>query len=305
MIRIGSAGWSYPDWTGVVYPADPGPKFDPLKYLASYLDCIEINNSFYRIPPPGNAVTWVRRVSERPDFRFTVKLWRGFTHGSDSLTPSGARDAARAFRDFLTPLHEEGRLGAVLVQLPYSFHDTEPSRARLAGLLDRFEAYPLVVELRHGSWLAGDLLSELSARGVGFCNVDQPELSANIPPTAHRTSGIGYVRLHGRNAEAWFADGAGRDRRYDYLYGAEELAGWVDRIAALSTGAQDVFIIANNHYRGKGVVNALEIKSAIEKAPVAVPPELAAAYPRLSDIARPGEPARQGARPRQGVLPLS
>ena len=72
MIRIGSAGWSYPDWEGVVYPEGAGGRFDPLKYLASFLDCIEINSSFYRIPSPDHAVSWVRRVGEEESFLFTA-----------------------------------------------------------------------------------------------------------------------------------------------------------------------------------------------------------------------------------------
>ncbi len=305
MIRIGSAGWSYPDWDGVVYPEGAGKRFDALKYLASFVDCIEINTSFYRIPPPPTAASWIRRIAGRDSFRFTVKLWRGFTHDSERLTATEAREAAEEFRDFLAPIHEAGRLGAILVQLPYSFHATTEGLKTLQGLLDRFEAYPLVVEVRHGGWLTDDFLAGLHRRGVGFCNIDQPALASNIPPTAHVTSEIAYVRLHGRNADAWFEQDAGRDRRYDYLYGAEELAGWVDRITTLAAGARDVFVIANNHYRGKGVVNALELKARIEKDLVEVPPDLLELYPRLAAVARPDAAGLPGRRPRQGALPLS
>jgi uncharacterized protein YecE (DUF72 family) len=305
VIRIGTAGWSYPDWEGVVYPAGAGARFDPLRYLAGFVDCIEINNSFYRIPAPTHASSWVRRVSEQDGFLFTVKLWRGFTHQAPGLSPADARKAAREFRDFLTPLHEAGRLGAVLIQFPYSFHATTENGERLRELLERLEAYPLAVEFRHASWLREELLDLLRQRGVAFCNIDQPEISANIPATAHCTSEIGYVRLHGRSASAWFDEGAGRDKRYDYLYGAEELAGWVDRISILAAGTRDVFIIANNHYRGKGLVNALELKSMIENEEVRAPGVLMEAYPRLSERARRGDPRRQAARSRQGALPFS
>ena len=80
MIRIGPAGWSYKDWEGVVYPM-PKPKgFHEATYLAQYFDTIEINSTFYRPPEPGVARNWTNRVSANPRFRFTAKLWRGFTH---------------------------------------------------------------------------------------------------------------------------------------------------------------------------------------------------------------------------------
>ena len=85
-----------------------------------------------------------------------------------------------------------------------------------------------------------------------------------------------------------------KDRRYDYLYSADELAGWVDRIASLAAGARDVFVIANNHYRGKGLANALELKAMIEGEKVEAPPDLLAEYPRLAERTRP---ARRCARP--------
>ena len=77
---IGPAGWSYEDWKGVVYPAGAGRKFDPLEYLARYFDVVEINSSFYHSPPAAWTRSWARRVEDHPRFRFTAKLWRGFTH---------------------------------------------------------------------------------------------------------------------------------------------------------------------------------------------------------------------------------
>lgn len=305
MIRIGSAGWSYPDWGGVVYPDGVGARFDPLKYIASFLDCIEINSSFYRIPSPERASSWIRRVFDREHFMFTAKLWRGFTHESARLSAAEARDAAADYRDFLAPLHEAGRLGAVLVQFPYSFHNTSRSRTLLDELAFKFESYPLVLEFRHDSWLDEGLLASLRERDLGFCNIDQPGLSRNLPPTEHLTSGIGYVRLHGRNAPAWFDDKSGRDRRYDYLYSTGELSAWVDRIASLAAGARDVFVIANNHYRGKAVANALELKAVVEERLVEVPPDLLDAYPRLSAIAERASSKTPAAWPRQRLLPLS
>src|SRR5918996_3256205 len=79
-IRIGPAGWSYPDWKGQVYPKPQPRGFDPLAYLAQFFDAVEINSTFYRIPDAKTTERWVARVAEHPDFRFTAKLWQGFTH---------------------------------------------------------------------------------------------------------------------------------------------------------------------------------------------------------------------------------
>src|SRR5262245_1157320 len=83
MIRFGPAGWTYKDWEGVVYPK-PKPKgFDPLKAIASLFDTIELNTSFYAPITPHNADLWLERTAFNPDFRFTAKLWRRFTHERD------------------------------------------------------------------------------------------------------------------------------------------------------------------------------------------------------------------------------
>src|SRR5512134_3121036 len=169
MIRVGIAGWSYDDWEGIVYPAPKPARFDRLAYLARFLDTIEINSSFYRIPSPQAARSWVRRVGDRPDFRFTVKLHRGFTHRREELR--GGEVAA--CKEMLEPLSEAGRLGAVLVQFPYSFRPGKGSRGTMEAIFGAFREYPLVVEIRHADWDAEDFFGFLRDRGVGFCNVDQ------------------------------------------------------------------------------------------------------------------------------------
>ena len=118
-IRVGPAGWSYKDWAGQVYPKPQPRGFDPLTYLARYFDAIEINSTFYRIPDAKMTQRWVERVDDHPDFRFTAKLWQGFTHEGTA----SAQDEA-AFRHAMAPLHDAGRLGAVLLQFPYRFHHT-------------------------------------------------------------------------------------------------------------------------------------------------------------------------------------
>jgi uncharacterized protein YecE (DUF72 family) len=281
-IRIGPAGWSYPDWKGQVYPKPPPRGFDPLTYLAQYVDAIEINSSFYRIPEPKTTTRWVERVADHPVFRFTAKLWQGFTH---ECTASAADEAA--FRQAMAPLHDAGRLGAVLLQFPYRFHDTADNREHLRQLVAAFQAYPLVLEVRHRSWDRPQVYEFLRELGIGFCNIDQPQVSYSIGLTHVVTSPVGYLRLHGRNVATWFAEGADAAARYDYRYPAEELEPLVDVVEVLSRQARETYLITNNHFRGQAVLNALELRSHLRRSPVPVPPPLLVAYPELRQIAAP------------------
>jgi uncharacterized protein YecE (DUF72 family) len=288
MIRTGVAGWSYDDWSGLVYPAAPSARFDRLAYLAGFFDTIEINTSFYRIPSPNAARSWAQRVSGRPNFRFTVKLYQGFTHKREELR--GGEEAA--FREVLEPLADAGVLGAVLVQFPYSFHPEEKSREILESIFDALRGYPLVVEIRHADWGKEAFFAFLRERSVGFCNVDQPLVSRSLGPTEAATSPVGYVRLHGRNAANWFRKEPDAGGRYDYLYSEEELAGWIPRIRRVAEQTADVFVIANNHYRGKAPLAALTLLALLRGEKVPVPAELVAAYPQIAPRALPRGPAQ-------------
>jgi uncharacterized protein YecE (DUF72 family) len=279
-IRVGPAGWCYKDWAGQVYPQPQPRGFDPLTYLAQYFDAIEINSTFYRIPDPKMIRRWVERVADHPAFRFTVKLWQGFTHEGTA----SAQDEA-AFRQAMAPLHDAGRLGAVLLQFPYRFHHTPDNREHLRQLVAAFQEYPLVLEVRHRSWDRPQVYEILRELGVGFCNIDQPQVSYSIGLTRVVTSPIGYLRLHGRNAAMWFAEGADAAARYDYRYPAEELEAIVDVVEVLSRQARETYLITNNHFRGQAALNALELRHRLYQAPLPVPSPLLMAYPELRPIA--------------------
>jgi uncharacterized protein YecE (DUF72 family) len=265
-IRVGPAGWSYKDWEGTVYPPH-GSKFDPLAYLAAFFDTIEINSPFYRIPPPQHARSWVRRVAGNPDFRFTTKVFRGFTHDEAEL----AKGDVKAFRDYLDPLMGADRLGAVLLQYPWSFKNSEESHAKLAKLFDAFDGYPLALEVRHSSFQNDDFVRFLDERGVAWVNVDQPLFHDSVKPADTVTGPVGYARLHGRNFEKWFAHGETWER-YNYLYSKEELAPWAGRIENMAR-AKETYVITNNHFRGQAVVNAVDLKEALGQD-AKLPPQL-------------------------------
>jgi uncharacterized protein YecE (DUF72 family) len=292
VIRFGPAGWDYPDWRGRVYPK-PAPRgFDPLAYLARWFDTVEVNSTFYRPARPEVARAWCERVSDRPRFRFTAKLWRRLTHEREAY---GAEEVAAA-RGALDAMAEAGRLGAVLVQFPGSFKRESTSLEWLRDLWTALAGLPLVLEVRHASWNAAETYAELAERGIGFVNLDQPLFKRSIAPSSIATSRVGYVRVHGRSYRNWFREQAGRDERYDYLYSHEEIREWVERIRLMQGKTKEIFIIANNHYRGQAAANALEMMHLMSGRQVEIPDGLVKAYPRLAPIA-----ARM-ARP--GMLPL-
>ncbi len=269
-IRIGPAGWSYTDWEGTVYPPHRS-RFDHLAYLSSFFDTIEINSPFYRIPPPTHAKSWVRRVAANPDFKFTTKIYRGFTHDPSQL----GGDDVKAFRHYLDPLADANRLGAILLQFPWSFKDAPESRERLERLFADFRDYPLALEVRHASFQADEFLRFLDQRGVAWVNVDQPLFHESVKPAATVTGPVGYVRLHGRNYEKWFAHAESWER-YNYLYSKEELAPWVERIRNMAR-EKETYVITNNHFRGQAAVNAAELREELGIGGK-VPPQLKEVY---------------------------
>jgi uncharacterized protein YecE (DUF72 family) len=289
-IHIGPAGWSYADWRGRVYPEGAGAKFDTLALVAKYFDTVEINSSFYRPPSPGTARSWLRRIQHNRDFIFTAKLYRTFTHERGKATG----DDEKVFRDGIDPLVEAGKLGAVLIQFPWSFKNDREERSYLNQLCERFKDYPLVVELRHESWNHPRILQTLEDLGVGLCDIDQPLFANSIKPSAEVTSSIGYVRLHGRNYQNWFREEADVVERYDYLYSRDELEPWVERIKQVSEKAKETFVITNNHARGQSLVNAFEVLALLEEKRMPGPAKLIESYPRLAESVEPDDESAQG-----------
>lgn len=269
-----------------MYPKPKPRGFDPLVYLARFFDTIEVNNTFYRPLSAKVASQWAERTEALADFRFTAKLWRRFTHErKEAWTPAEVAEVHEGF----APLLEAGRLGAVLIQFPWSFRNEEKEREWLSDLVRAFESLPLVLEVRHASWNVPEFYAWLVERGVGFVNVDQPLFKNSIAPSARTTSPVGYVRVHGRNYQDWFRKQAGRDERYDYLYSSDELRPWAERVKTLakSERAKEVYVVTNNHFAGKAAANAVMLASMLEGRRISAPPGLLETYPEaLEPFAR-------------------
>jgi uncharacterized protein YecE (DUF72 family) len=279
-IKIGPAGWDYPDWDGIFYPATRKRSFDALAYIASYFTLVEINSTFYRVPAPHVTRRWAERVADRAHFTFTLKAHQSLTHQGDDGTPAELVPLCHA----IDPIAEAGRLGAVLLQFPWSFRFDDESRRHVDARIEELRPYPLALEVRHGSWDTPDASAYLANLGITVCGIDQPVMGDSLPPYRYQSGAAGaYFRFHGRNYRNWFNEEAGRDARYDYLYKPEELSPWAAVIAKAAAETNTTHVVLNNHFRGQAPANAFELAFMLSGTKPPAPERLRRAYARLDE----------------------
>jgi uncharacterized protein YecE (DUF72 family) len=312
-LRIGTSGWNYPSgrgtWNGVFYPpARKRPKgFDELAFYAEHFDTVEVNSTFYGQPRAEVARAWADRT---PDgFEFSVKLYQKFTHPRMfeerviKALPDEARDDRETvrtlalpnaadldeFRRGIDPLAARGKLGAVLAQFPASFKDSPASREYLTGLLHALRDYPVAVEVRHKSWSdrIGETLALLNGFQAAWVQIDEPKFRFSIQQNhLPNVRGFYYMRLHGRNAAAWWRHATSEDR-YDYLYSADELREFSETADAARHLVKKLYLYTNNHFSAKSVANAAMIKHQLgEPVEGEYSPEFVARFPELAGVVR-------------------
>lgn len=244
-LRIGASGYSYPDWTGAFYPKGL-PQRDFLKYYASRFPVVEVNATYYRIPPARSFEIMATRTP--PHFVFVVK-------GHQDMTHKRSRDRAvySAFLEAIRPLEVAGKFDGVLLQFPFAFHNDASERDHLAFLREALPGMRVWVEFRHESWAKKSVMEYLRSLSLGYCSVDEPRLPGLMPPVAVATTDSGYVRFHGRNAATWWNGG---HRRYDWEYSEAELNEWLDRIRQLASETDRTYVFFNNCYMGRAVKSA-------------------------------------------------
>lgn len=255
-LYIGTSGFSYDDWVGPVYPPDL-PKSDWLSYYAEELgfNACELNFSFYRLPGARTLDQLAQKVPV--GFHFTLKATGIFTHDRNA-----SEQDWQAFRRAIYPLQLEDKFGCVLIQFPYSFHNTPENRDYLRTFRQHWPDLPLVVEFRNREWVDDAVFELLRELDMGFCSVDQPRFRNLMPPIAVVTGSVGYVRFHGRNYKKWWTHEEAWER-YDYDYSEEELQEWVPKIQQMREEAKAVYLFANNHYQGKAVKTAQLLKKLL------------------------------------------
>jgi uncharacterized protein YecE (DUF72 family) len=219
-IRIGTSGWSYPNWRGPFYPAGL-PAGEWLGFYARQFSTVEVNATFYRLPAPATVARWC--AATPPHFLFSVKAWRALTH-EHRLT-----DCAAQLAMFLERIAGFGeRLGPILFQLPPRF---PVDLDRLARFLDRLPpGCRCAFEFRDPSWWCDAVASLLARRNAAFVAFDLAGLASPRLSTGEQT----YVRLHGHA------------RRYRAPYPPSVLADWAAWLSAERAAGNDVLAYLDN-----------------------------------------------------------
>jgi uncharacterized protein YecE (DUF72 family) len=231
-VSIGTSGWSYDHWDGVLYP--PGtPSRDRLAHYVRRFDTVELNASFYRWPRTASFASWRRRLP--PGFGLSVKAPRGLTHAKKLYAPEVWVDR------MVSCWHELGDRRAVLLVQMHPAHERDDAR------LDYFlsllpEWMRVAVEFRHPSWHVEEVFRLLERRGAAYCVMS----GAQLPCVLRATAPFVYLRMHGPD----------REHLYAGSYPESDLRWWADRIGEWAGGGRDVYVYFNNDGHGHAVRDA-------------------------------------------------
>jgi len=255
-IHVGTSGFSYKDWIGPVYP--PGlPASAHLSYYFQLFKSIEINASFYTFPAPNVFEGFLRKSPEQACF--ILKAHQEITHTRREPEILAEKTVLSA-----APLLASPKFGGILLQFPYSFHNSTDSRQYLVRLSKTvLNKYPLFLELRDSGWNREIVHHFISDLGFHYVNVDQPPLKELLPQQALVFGDRAYLRFHGRNSAQWW--GGRNEERYDYEYSHEELQGWLTSINQILNRTYKLYIFFNNHPNGQAVRNAQAMLHLLEK----------------------------------------
>jgi uncharacterized protein YecE (DUF72 family) len=277
MIHVGTCGYSYADWKGPFYPPAIRPA-DMLRFYARAFTAVEIDSTYYRVPGQATFAALAARAPR--GFRFCVKMPGSATHVPDGTQRPLHADVALLRRN-LEPLVAAGMLAALLMQFPNGFHPTAAAYAHIAELRSAFDGLAVAAEFRNREWQTHGTLEFLRALETGWVNVDMPQFDTLMHPGSDVTSGVGYIRFHGRNRQTWWT--GTNVTRYDYDYGAEELGPWADRLVEIAANpdVREVLSFFNNHRRGQAARNARmfaemlrsRFPDAVATPPTPAPPE--------------------------------
>lgn len=271
-LRLGPSGFLHPDWRELVTPRQTPARRAMLSTLASYIDFLEIDVTREHALRPETAMVWLNAVKDNPRFQFAALLGRSFTHDRRLEDAS-----VRTWKNGVLPLHQSGRLGAVVMTFPWAFRFTAENREFLITVRRAFHEFPLVAEFRHESWMRDEAITTLIDYRVGLVNIDQPEYFRAMPPAALLTGPVAYVRLHGR---------AGHEEAQHfytrtlppYLYNRAELEQWRPRVERLARHAARTYVAFTNSAGARSLVNALMFAALMGEAQPGAPPDLVEHY---------------------------
>jgi len=244
---VGTSGYSCKAWGESFYPKDLDSK-DFLRYYSLIFPFVELDFSWYTMPKPAPLLHLARQAS--PGFIFSLKAHRSLTHEVSERWPAAAEEFAAG----ADALASEGRLAAILLQLPYDFSYTDQNRKYLGNLCSALSAFPLAIEYMNTTWHQPSVFDELARRSICCVQDDGPDFDSLTPDKARLTGPIAYFRLQGNPQEQWWEDNSAGARDYDYS--AAELKRKAFCIDALTRKATRVFVVFSNNAMGNSVRNA-------------------------------------------------
>jgi uncharacterized protein YecE (DUF72 family) len=240
-LRVGTSGWMYRDWRGVIYPARLAQR-EWFAYYATMFDTVELNTTFYRLPPVETVEGWARQAP--PGFLYALKLG---AFGSHRMK---LRDASSWLPNHVDRARRLGpALGPTLVQLPPRWHCNVERLDEFLSVAPRSMRW--AVELRDPSWLRDDVYDVLRRHDAALCLHD---LLPGLPwmMTANWT----YVRFHGP---------AALERKYVGRYGGRRLWRTAERLGRWLDDGHDVFAYFNNDYHGDAVRDATSLRDRLAR----------------------------------------
>ncbi len=295
-VLTGSCSWADRTLTGEsdFYPQKTMSAKERLEFYAAQFPLTEIDSTYYAPPAEQQARLWAERTPE--GFRFDVKayslltghptrpksLWKDLREElpdevlekrnlyANHLPAELLDEAWRRFADALRPLHEAGRLGAILFQYPAWFTPRKENRREVERLRERLPDYLISVEFRSPMWLAEArdrerTLHMLEDAALVFVSLDAPEASGLPRLMAVTNPEMFMVRFHGRSDETWSDRTLTAAERFRYLYSNNELRELARPVLEHVHEARETHLLMNNCYRDYAVRNAAQLRDLLSK----------------------------------------
>lgn len=280
-ILVGTASWT--DKTLLAsgwYPPEADSAQSRLDYYAKQFPLVEVDATYYTPPAERTAQLWAERTP--PHFTFNIKAFSLLTQHPTrvaslykDLRPETSKrnvylkdldqgvvdQVWERFCSALTPLHDAGKLGAVLFQFPQWFPIGKRNRHYILECKRRCEPYGFCVEFRNRTWLSEDNRDEtldfLRSYGVPYVCVDMPQgHTSSVPPIVAATADLAVMRFHG-HSDKW--ESKDIYDRFGYHYSESELAEWAPRLRSLADQASRVHVLMNNCYSDYAQTNAQQL----------------------------------------------
>ncbi len=285
-ILVGTASWT--DKTLLAsgwYPSDANTAEARLAYYADHFPVVEVDSTYYTPPNERNSELWAQRTPAQ--FVFNVKafslltqhptrvaaLYKDLRPDTDrrhlyakDLDPTVVDAVWERFLSALAPLHDAGKLGALLFQFPVWFPIGKRNKAYLLECKERSAPYRICVEFRNSTWLSeenrAETLDFLASYSLPYACVDMPQgHPSSVPPIVAATADLSVVRFHG-HSDKW--ESKDIYDRFGYLYSEQELRAWAPKVRELADQASEVHVLMNNCYRNYAQVNAQQLQDALD-----------------------------------------